>query len=137
MQLHSITSRYESDMHFSTDVDTFTIDTDTQEEDRTAAGPGPKKLMLASLAGCTGIDVVSILQKTKVPFSKFSIQVEAVLTEQHPKIYQEVRVHYYIHVDAVHHEKVHRAVQLSEEKYCGVMAMFRSFARVDLSIHFL
>ncbi|MBX2938580.1 MAG: OsmC family protein [Ferruginibacter sp.] len=137
MQQHSISAKYESGMHFSTDVDTFSIDTDSQEEDKLPVGPGPKKLMLVSLAGCTGIDVVSILQKMKVPFNKFSIQVQATLGQNHPKTYTEVRVHYFIQVDATHHEKVHRAVQLSEEKYCGVMAMFRSFAKVELSIHFL
>lgn len=137
MQIHSISTQYVSGMHFTSDVDSFSIDTDSQEEDKLSVGPGPKKLMLVSLAGCTGIDVVSILQKMKVPFSRLSIQVDAELTEEHPKTYRNVHVHYYIQVQPVHHEKVHRAVQLSEEKYCGVMAMFRTFAQVDLSIHFL
>lgn len=136
MQQHSISTQYQSDMAFESTIGDHFITIDSPE-DGPGKGPSPKKLMLVSLAGCTGIDVVSILQKMKVSFSDFSIDVKATLTDEHPKIYNEVEVHYRIKVDAVDEDKVKRAVQLSEEKYCGVMAMFRGFSTVKKEIHFI
>ena len=60
------------------------IDT-TVENGGTNTGPGPKRLMLTALAGCTGIDIVSILDKMKVAFSDLSIDTEATLSDDHPK----------------------------------------------------
>lgn len=93
-------------------------------------GASPKKLMLAALAGCTGIDVVSILEKMKVSYSDFRIHVEADLTDEHPKIYNQVRIRYEIRLSEADQPKMERAVQLSMEKYCGVSAMFSHFATV-------
>lgn len=93
--------------------------------------------MLASLAGCTGIDVVSILNKMKVTFSDFSIDVSAGLTEEHPKIYRDVHITYKIKVNEADRPKMEKAVNLSKERYCGVSAMFSSFTKVESAIIYL
>ena len=97
----------------------------------------PKKLMLASLAGCTGIDIVSILNKMKVAFTDFSIKVEAELTEEHPRIYNKVKMTYMISVAENDKIKMEKAVLLSQDKYCGVSAMFKAFAELRWTIHYL
>ncbi len=134
MSFHQVKTHFSSGLSFTAEIDQYSVPMDTTEEGGQQAGPSPKKLMLASLAGCTGIDVVSILHKMKVAFSEFSIEVEAGLTEDHPKIYQDVMVTYRIHVEEADQSKVEKAVSLSQEKYCGVNAMFRSFSKVSSRI---
>ena len=110
---------------------------DTPEDDGgTNSGPRPKQLMLSALAGCTGIDVVSLLNKMRVEFSNFSIDTEANLSADHPKIYSDVKLIYRISVKPEDQEKVEKAVNLSKEKYCGVSAMFGKFAKMDFEIVF-
>jgi len=100
-------------------------------------GPGPKRLMLASLAGCTGIDIVSILNKMKVSFSDLQIDTEGTLSEEHPRIYSHVKIIYKIKIAEEEKNKMQKAVSLSEDKYCGVMAMFKTFAKVETEILYL
>ncbi len=101
---------------------------DTTGEESVDFGPSPKKLLLAGLAGCTGIDIVSILNKMHVPFEDFEVDVKAGLTEEHPTYYNEVEIIYRIKLAESDRPKMERAVQLSMEKYCGVSAMFEKFA---------
>ena len=100
-------------------------------------GPGPKRLMLASLAGCTGIDIVSILNKMKVAFSQLSIDTEGTLSEEHPKIYIHVKIIFKIKIAEADRPKMEKAVHLSEDKYCGVMAMFKKFANMEIVMKYL
>jgi putative redox protein len=88
-------------------------------------GFGPKALLLSGLAGCSGIDVVDILGKMKVEFSRFSIEAEAEQTEEHPKVFKEILVTYTLKTAADNEEKIRKAIELSLEKYCGVAAMLR------------
>ncbi|MGB5648211.1 OsmC family protein [Muriicola sp.] len=90
----------------------------------------PKALMLSSLAGCSGLDVASLIKKMKLEVDKFHIETIANLTEEHPKFYDEVKVEYHFYGSNLDEKKLQRAVDLSVEKYCGVMEMFRKFARV-------
>ncbi len=135
--MHTVSANFEGGLAFKAKIDEYDVPMDTTDESTKHFGPSPKKLMLASLAGCTGIDVVSILNKMKVDFSDFSIDINAELTEEHPKIYDKVEIVYRIKVTKEAQNKMERAVQLSKEKYCGVSAMFSYFARVKFSIEFL
>jgi putative redox protein len=138
MTTHQVHSSFTGGMEFNSSIDDHQILTDTKDADGGKnAGPGPKRLMLVSLAACTGIDIVSILGKKRVSFSDFSIDVEAVLGDEYPKKYVEVTVHYNIKLAEEDKTKMERAVELSSEKYCGVMAMFKSFAKVNLIINYL
>lgn len=100
------------------------------------SGLAPKAMMLSSLAGCSGLDVVSILKKMKVKLSDFRIDTYGELTVEHPKYYHSVKVEYHFYGKDFDREKIEKAVGLSVDKYCGVMEMFRSFAEVKTSIHY-
>jgi len=88
-------------------------------------GPRPKPLMLVALAGCTGMDVVSILKKMRVEVEDFNVQVEGDLTEEHPKQFSQMRVLYEFKGKNLPMDKLEKAVNLSEERYCGVSAMYK------------
>lgn len=97
-------------------------------------GHGPKALLLSGLAGCSGIDVVDILEKMRVEFSDFTIEVNATLTEDHPKVFTEVNIVYSIKTDKENEDKVRKAIDLSLEKYCGVSAMLRKNSPVNYTV---
>lgn len=99
------------------------------------AGFRPKALMLSSLAGCSGLDVVSLLKKMRVEVADFKIEVTGELTEEHPKYYDKVTVDYSFQGTNMDEAKITKAVNLSVERYCGVMEMFRQFATVTTHIH--
>ncbi|MBC7534611.1 MAG: OsmC family protein [Ferruginibacter sp.] len=131
---HHISTVFNQGMSFTAIVDSHTVNMDSQEDSSLESGASPKKLMLAALAGCTGIDVVSILNKMKVVFSEFSIDITARMTETHPKIYDHVKITYKIKLAEEDKPKMEKAVKLSEEKYCAVSAMFRTFAKLEVEI---
>jgi len=96
--------------------------TDNGGEDK---GPRPKILMLTALAGCTGMDIVSILKKMRVEVDDLQIFVEGDLTEEHPKYYKKMHVIYQFKGKNLPMDKLEKAVSLSDEKYCGVSALYK------------
>ena len=98
-------------------------------------GLSPKALMLSSLGGCTGLDVLSLLKKIRVEIEDFKVIVNGELTEEHPKYYDKVSIDYYFTGTDLNEEKIKKVVSLSEERYCGVIKMFRAFAEVTIAIH--
>ena len=96
----------------------------------------PKALMLSALAGCTGLDVASLIEKMKLEVADFKIETEGDLTEEHPKTYHTVRLQYHFYGSNLDEKKLERAVNLSVEKYCGVMEMFRQFAQIEINIQY-
>ena len=138
MAMKNVRAVYNGGMNFSADIDGHVIQIDTTEENGgNNLGPRPKALMLAALSGCTGFDIVSILNKMRVSFSDFSVNSIANSTDESPSVYDEVNIIYTIRVQEADEEKVEKAVHLSKDKYCGVRRMFESFARVNFEIDFL
>jgi len=99
-------------------------------------GYRPKALMLSGLAGCSGLDVAALIKKMKLEVDHFQIDIEANLTDEHPKYYDKVGMHFHFHGAHLNEKKLQRAVDLSIEKYCGVMEMFRQFSELDVQTHF-
>lgn len=99
-------------------------------------GLSPKAMMLSSLAGCSALDVISTLDKMKEDIDDFKIDVSGELTDEHPRYYHTVVVDYHFYGSDLNKNKCERAVDLSVEKYCGVMEMFRRFAKVKTNIHY-
>ena len=97
-------------------------------------GPRPKPLSLVSLGGCTGMDVVSILKKMRVEFDYFNVQVEGELTEEHPKYYHTITIYYIFKGKDLPMDKLEKAVNLSQERYCGVTAMLGKAAKINHKI---
>jgi putative redox protein len=97
-------------------------------------GMRPKAMMLTSLAGCSGLDIVSLLKKMRVEVDAFKIHVSAELTDEHPKIYKDVVVTYQFFGSDFKKSKIQKAVDLSVNNYCGVMEMFRSFTEIKVEV---
>ena len=97
-------------------------------------GPRPKPLLLTALAGCTGMDVVSILKKMRVEIEGCNVIVEGDLTEEHPKQFYQMNVIYEFTGKDLPLEKLQKAVSLSEDRYCGVSAMFRKAITITSEI---
>jgi putative redox protein len=134
--IHQTSTRFVGKMEFETEINGHHLILDTTETNGGEnKGPSPKPLILSSLAGCTGIDVVSLLNKMHVSYSDFNITVEADLGDEHPKMYTEIRLTYFIKTDEK--DKMEKAVQLSLEKYCGVSAMLRKVCPIIHKIEFL
>ena len=134
----SVKAVFKGGMNFTADLNGHTIEIDTDEtRGGKNLGTRPKVLMLASLAGCTGLDVVGILNKMRINFSDLSLKVDAHLTDSEAAIYDEVVVNYTIKVEKADEPKVEKAVKLSQEKYCGVTKMFEAFAKVSYKIIYL
>ncbi len=100
-------------------------------------GHGPKALLLSGLAGCSGIDVVDILEKMRVQFSDFSMEVESEQTEENPKIFKWILITYKIKTAEENQDKVKKAIDLSLEKYCGVSAMLRKNSPINYKLEIL
>lgn len=108
----------------------------TPENGEQAEGYRPKALMLSALAGCSGLDVASLIKKMKLNVADFKIEIEANLTEEDPKYYDKVGIHFHFFGNNLNEKKLQRAVDLSTEKYCGVMEMFRHFAELKVETYF-
>ena len=108
-------------------------------EDVGGQGKGlrPKAMMLTSLAGCSGMDIASLLKKMRAEVDDFKIEVEAHLTEEHPKFYDKVHVTYRFYGSDFKKDKIEKSVNLSVDRYCGVMEMFRQFAEVTTEILYI
>jgi len=100
-------------------------------------GVRPKALMLTSLAGCTGMDVISLLKKMRAEVENLEIDVTGELTDVHPKFYKKVHIEYRFYGKEFKKDKIEKAVKLSEERYCGVSEMFRQFAELTIDIQYI
>jgi putative redox protein len=132
---HSVITTWKKEMEFETSIDEHNISIDAMKEHGGQnQGVSPKKLMLSALAGCTGMDVVSILKKMKVSFQEFQIHIEANITEEHPKHYDKLHIVYEFALQDADKDKLQKAIELSQEKYCGVSYMFKQFAQITYEI---
>ena len=121
----TITTNWLSDLAFEAEVDGHKIYMDSSmEHGGKNTGPRPKPLMMVALAGCTGMDVASILKKMKVEFEDFSIEVEGDVTEDHPKRFEGMKVIYRLKGKDINRKSVKKAVNLSATRYCGVSANY-------------
>jgi len=121
-------------MHFVGDLDGFDIPLDAGAVfGGRSKGPGPKGLMLTALAGCTAMDVISLLRKMEQEPEHFSVETEADVAGEHPRVFTAVRLVYRLKGD-LDREKVEKAVRLSQERYCGVNAMLKKAAPVSYRI---
>ena len=133
-----ITTKWKGGMAFESNNPSglnLTIDA-SPDDGGEGAGFRPKALMLSSLAGCSGLDVASLIKKMKLEVDDFHIETIANLTDEHPKYYDSVVIEYHFHGNNLNEGKLQRAVDLSVEKYCGVMEMFRQFASLEIKTIF-
>jgi len=96
-------------------------------------GCRPKELVLIGLIGCTGMDVVSLLRKMRVPFKDITVSADAETSTEHPTIFTKIHIIYTIIGDNIDESKVEKAITLSQERYCGVTAMLQKSAKITNS----
>jgi len=85
----------------------------------------PMEFIAMGLAGCTGMDVISILQKKRQSVSNFQVKVHTEQSSEHPKVFTSAVIEYIIAGENISEEAVHRSIQLSAEKHCPAQAMLR------------
>jgi putative redox protein len=121
----SINAKWTGNMSFEAEVGGHKIILDADENvGGNNSGPRPKLLMMVALAGCTGMDVVSILKKMRVEILDLNIRVEGDITEEHPKHFHKMKVIYEFKGENLPLDKLKKAINMSEEKYCGVRASY-------------
>lgn len=98
--------------------------------DEPGQGPTPMELLAASLADCTSMDVISILQKMRQPLEGLRVEVRGERAAEHPKRFVSLEVVYYLK-GALDENKVRRAIELSETKYCSVEATLRPAVNIS------
>ena len=135
--IHSVSTKWNGGMDFESHVNGHIIHLDKlPKHGGTDKGPRPKQLILSAIAGCTGMEIVSILNKMRIKIDALSIDVSAVLSNEQPKVYKTIQIIFQIK-NGTDNLKIERAVRLAVEKYCGVVAMVRQFAELNYEIEFL
>jgi putative redox protein len=97
----------------------------------------PMELLLVGLAGCTGMDVISILRKKRQRVTGYAVHVVGVRAEEHPMVFVEINVVHIVTGQHIQPEAVARAIQLSEERYCGAGAMLGKVAHLTHTFRIL
>ncbi len=96
-------------------------------------GLSPMEMLLAGLAGCTGVDVAHILGKKRQNLEDFEVKIRAKRADVHPKVYTEIEIEYLLWGDNLTDKAVRQAIKLSEEKYCSASAMLGKTAEIRSS----
>lgn len=93
----------------------------------------PMQLIALGVAGCTAMDVISILQKKRQDVSAFEVEISGDQAQEHPKVFTNFRIRYLISGNNIDEKAVARAIELSETKYCPAQAMFHGILPIELS----
>ena len=138
MKKESINVRWLEGMSFEAEIDGFKVAIDADGEfGGESKGPKPKPLMMVALAGCTGMDVVSLLNKMRVDYESLNVKIDGELTEEHPKHFTKMKVIYELKGENIDIKKVQKAVDLSKEKYCGVSYSYKDIMELEYEIRIL
>lgn len=101
-----------------------------KEAGGTENGHKPTELVLFGLAGCTGVDVVKILEKMRQEVTGIEIEVKAFQPDQYPKPFNRIEIHYIFTGKNLDEKKVEKAINLSEERYCVVSQSLKGMANI-------
>ncbi len=134
----SIALSWLNNMVFEAEVDGYTLKLDAKPDvGGTNQGPRPKPLVMVALAGCTAMDVISILTKMRVDVESFHVKVEGELTENHPKQFTAMHIIYEFKGKDLPMDKLEKACRLSQDTYCGVSATYRKAMNLSYEIKIL
>jgi putative redox protein len=100
-------------------------------------GPRPKPLLLVSLGGCTGMDVISILKKMRVEPDYFNVRLEGEVTEEHPKHFTKIHLIFEFRGKDLQIDKLQKAIDLSKERYCGILYTLQQVIELTSEIKIL
>ena len=112
---------------------TVVMDTSTEFGGENMA-PTPMELLLVALGGCTGMDVMSILRKMEVRCECMEINIRGERSDEHPRVFKKIELAYRVKGKDIPEDKVKRAVELSQEKYCSISAMLKRVADITYRV---
>ncbi len=135
MAASSVKVEWKQNMAFDASINGHTVRLDADERvGGENYGARPKPFILVALGGCTGMDVRSILSKMRVEFDTFNIDVSGEMTEDHPKYFDRIHIKYSFKGNDLPMDKLEKAVNLSQDRYCGVSAMLKGAAEITHEI---
>ncbi len=108
----------------------FSVRLDTLPEEGGGSGFGPMELVLVGLAGCTAMDVISILKKKRQDVIGFEVRAHGLRAEDHPRVFTDITLEYVVRGHGVDPKAVERSIELSETKYCSAMGMLKKAAKI-------
>lgn len=130
-EMESASATLVDGMHFAGAIDDVRIDLDAEASVGGAGvGPQPHRLLLLAMAGCTAMDVISILRKKRQQVSGLRVEVQGSRAEQHPKVYIRFEVLYRVRGTTIDPRAVERAIELSTTRYCPVINLLGKVAPV-------
>lgn len=98
------------------------------------AASKPKELLLMALGGCTAMDVISLMKKQRVPYTRFEVRLTGTVRDEHPKIFTDIQIEYIVQGNNIHEADIQRAIELSATKYCAVSAMLNKTVNISHSL---
>ncbi|PIP95553.1 MAG: osmotically inducible protein C [Bdellovibrio sp. CG12_big_fil_rev_8_21_14_0_65_39_13] len=119
-------------LQFSSETRGHLVNMDTPESTN-QIGPSPKELVLQGLAGCSAMDVISILEKMRQPVEEFTIKATTDLTDDHPRVFTNLKMIFELK-GSLDPEKCKKSVEYSLTKYCGVAAMLSKVTPVQFEL---
>lgn len=132
---YTATVVWKEGIHFEGESAGQTVDMDgNPESGGQGLGMSPIRLALVALGGCTGMDVISILQKMRQDVTALSVELDGERAAEHPKVFTEIELIYRVRGRSLARDAVEKAVALSEDKYCSVGGMLRKAAHVTSRI---
>lgn len=134
----SIQAKHETGMQFDvTSSSGHHVTLDNVQPGTEHASFSPMEMLLVALAGCTSINVITILQKKQEQVTAYEMRVHGMLTEVFPKIFLEITVEHFLTGHNIKPEAVARAIELSESRYCGVSIMLSKTAKISHTFEIL
>ncbi len=98
---------------------------DAEQKSQPIPGPSPMQTALLAVMGCTASDLVWILNKERVRFTRLEIEADADRAKEEPRVFTKIHLHYRVYGDAIKESSLRRAIELSTEKFCSVGIMMR------------
>lgn len=131
-EIMTVRSSLDHDMRFTAEAGSGHVVVMDAAEEHGGHDTGfrPMELLLVGLAGCTGMDVISILRKKRQEVLDYEVRVRGERATDHPMVFTHITVEHVITGRRIDPAAVSRAIELSETKYCGAGAMLRQVAKV-------
>ncbi len=134
--IYKATIHYAGDEFFIGTTPSGHVQTIDTKGDRKSA-PTPMEMLLVSVAACTAVDVVSILQKKRQKISGYKSEITGDRREEHPRAFTKFHIHHIVYGSDVSEQAVARAIELSDTKYCSVAATVRPTAEITTSFEII
>ncbi|WP_326906703.1 OsmC family protein [Sedimentibacter sp. MB31-C6] len=130
-----INAKLIGNMAFEMDINGHKVTTDTTVENGgNNLGPSPKALLLAGLVGCSGIDIMSMIEENKINVDDLNVYIESETRDEDPKIYNYIKILYKFKGKNLSFNELEKIVKLSMEKYCGVAAMLEKVVPITYEV---